>query len=196
MASTDDFVFAATSSSVLMSGNSGQSWRRVSNVPGGEWNYLAAAGSHVVAAQLKRLAISRDDGVSWKTAGIPADLTQVAAAAVDRSGVIWIGGREGLFFSSDDGASWHTLKDLGSKQANDIHDIYFDAANDRILVTGNRASTYGFAVRLADKKVTMLDTGWNLRLLRPVGDHLVAATLYDGMVIQPRMVASPLAAKW
>ena len=34
------------------------------------------------------------------------------------------------------------------------------------------------------------NTGWNLRLVRPVGDHLVGATLFDGIVVQPRMVDS------
>jgi hypothetical protein len=39
------------------------------------------------------------------------------------------------------------------------------------------------------------DTGWNLRFARPVGDHLVAATLFDGIVVQPRMVDSALVGK-
>jgi hypothetical protein len=34
------------------------------------------------------------------------------------------------------------------------------------------------------------NSGWKLRFARPVGDHLVAATLFDGVVIQPRMVDS------
>jgi hypothetical protein len=34
------------------------------------------------------------------------------------------------------------------------------------------------------------NAGWSLRLARPVGDHLVGATLFDGIVVQPRMVAS------
>ena len=40
-------------------------------------------------------------------------------------------------------------------------------------------------------QVTSWDTGWNLRFLRPVGDHLVAGTMFDGIVVQPRMVESP-----
>jgi hypothetical protein len=39
-------------------------------------------------------------------------------------------------------------------------------------------------------KVSWWDTGWNLRFMRPVGDHLVGATLFDGIVVQPRMVDS------
>jgi hypothetical protein len=39
-------------------------------------------------------------------------------------------------------------------------------------------------------RVSWWDTGWNLRFMRPVGDHLVAATFFDGIVVQPRMVDS------
>jgi hypothetical protein len=39
-------------------------------------------------------------------------------------------------------------------------------------------------------QVSSWDTKWNLRFARPVGDHLVAATLFDGIVVQPRMVDS------
>jgi hypothetical protein len=47
-----------------------------------------------------------------------------------------------------------------------------------------------FAVQLPDHTVRYWDTGWKLRFARPMGDHLLAATLYDGVVIQPKMVDS------
>jgi len=39
------------------------------------------------------------------------------------------------------------------------------------------------------------DTGWKLRFVRPVGDYLEAATMFDGIVVQPRMVDSADVAK-
>jgi hypothetical protein len=47
-----------------------------------------------------------------------------------------------------------------------------------------------FAAHLPDKKVNYWNTGWNMKLVRPVGNHLVGATLFDGVVIQPEMVNS------
>jgi hypothetical protein len=44
-------------------------------------------------------------------------------------------------------------------------------------------------------RVTTWDTGWNLRFVRPVGDYLVGATMFDGIVVQPRMVDSSLVQK-
>jgi hypothetical protein len=47
-----------------------------------------------------------------------------------------------------------------------------------------------FSVQLPDHTVHYWDTGWRLRFARPMGNHLLAGTLYDGVVIQPKMVDS------
>ena len=67
--------------------------------------------------------------------------------------------------------------------------MYFDAAGNRILLT-TAISTMIFSVQVKDHKVSYWDTGWKLRFARPVGDHLVGITLYDGIVVQPKMVDS------
>jgi hypothetical protein len=71
-----------------------------------------------------------------------------------------------------------------------VDGIYYDAANKRVLVAST-SGTVGFAASLPDYRVSYWDTGWALRFLRPVGDHLVGATLFDGVVVEPKMVASP-----
>jgi hypothetical protein len=63
-----------------------------------------------------------------------------------------------------------------------------------MLITAYEPKTEAFAVDLASMRVTTWDTGWKLRFVRPMGDHLVAATLFDGIVVQPRMVDSALVA--
>jgi hypothetical protein len=72
----------------------------------------------------------------------------------------------------------------------DINSIFYDERGQRVLITANSSTTFAFSAHLPDKKVSYWNTGWNLRLLRPVGDHLVGATLFDGIVIQPEMVNS------
>ena len=72
----------------------------------------------------------------------------------------------------------------------DVNSIFYDEASQRMLVTANQRTTIAFAVHLPDYRVQYWNTGWNLRLVRPVGDHLVGATLFDGIVVQPRMVDS------
>jgi hypothetical protein len=46
---------------------------------------------------------------------------------------------------------------------------------------------------MPSKHVSFTDTGWNLRFARLMDDHIIAATLFDGIVVQPRMVVSPIA---
>jgi hypothetical protein len=126
-----------------------------------------------------------DAGKSWRPVQLPTNLTQVRAIAVDDQGELWVGGREGVFFSMDRGTSWTTLK---SVNVIDVNSIYFDERHERMLITANASTTMAFGVNLANKVVKYWDTGWNLRFLRPVGDYLVGATLFDGIVVQPRMV--------
>jgi hypothetical protein len=59
-----------------------------------------------------------------------------------------------------------------------------------MLITASSKNTTVFAVNLPDRTIQYWKTGWNLRMIRAVGDHLVGATLFDGIVVQPRMVDS------
>jgi hypothetical protein len=71
--------------------------------------------------------------------------------------------------------------------------LYFDAPGKRVLLTTGD-STVVFAVRLPDYHVNYWDSGWKLRFARPVGDYLLGITLYDGVVVQPKMVDSSMTA--
>jgi hypothetical protein len=100
---------------------------------------------------------------------------------------LWVGGREGIFVSQDKGATWQSLKNLSIR---DVNSLFYDEASQRMLITANSRNTIAYAVHLPDRAVHYWNTGWSLRLVRPVGDHLVGATLFDGIVVQPRMVDS------
>jgi photosystem II stability/assembly factor-like uncharacterized protein len=185
-ARSGDSIFAATSEGVLKSSNAGESWTLVSP-DRGDWHFVGAGKSLVLAGALKATLLSADGGQNWTPLKLPENLTQVGAVAVDGSGGLWVGGREGIFLSEDQGATWQVLKNL---YVRDVNSIFYDEQSQRVLVTANSSTTIAFAVRLPDKVVSYWNTGWNLRLLRPVGDHMLAATLFDGIVIQPQMVDS------
>jgi photosystem II stability/assembly factor-like uncharacterized protein len=180
-------VYAATESGLLVSASSGESWKHLDGQ--GAWRFITAEGKKVLAADVKRMQISLDDGKSWQAVAQPAQLKQVSGIALDRAGELWVAGGEGVWFSEDNGAHWSKVPGL---TLNDVNSIFYDQAADRMLLTGNSSTTYAWAVHTPDKKLEYWDTGWNLRLLRPVGDHLVAATLVDGVVVQPRWVVSPV----
>jgi ligand-binding sensor domain-containing protein len=181
-------LYAATSRGVLWSASSGEAWAVAAAIPMGEWRWVAAAKSYAAAAGLDEVEMSVDGGHTWRAVALPANVTQISALSVDGDGALWIADRSGVYFSADRGATWEPLANL---YVRNVNSLYYDGPAGRMLVTTNGPHTEAFAVETASKRVTSWDTGWNLRFLRPVGDHLVAATLFDGIVVQPRMVVSP-----
>jgi len=189
---TGDTLFAATSEGVLRSATSGVTWNLVAAIPAGDWHFVAAAKDYVVAASLNAVEMSADGGKTWQAMALPPKVTQVAALSVDGQGEVWIGDRDGVYLSTTKGTSWQTLTNL---YVRNVDSLYFDEHANRMLVTTNEPATAAFAVEIPSMRVDSWDTKWNLRFVRPVGDYLLGATLFDGVVVQPRMVDSALAAK-
>jgi photosystem II stability/assembly factor-like uncharacterized protein len=179
-------VYAGTANGLYRGDAAGTGWAQIASVQLAEVHFLASQSPLLAAADLKALKLSPNEGDTWKTVPLPKDLTQIATMALDDQNTLWVGGREGLFHSKDFGVTWEQVPNL---LLSDVDAVYFDAASDRMLVT-TAQSTFVFAVQLPSYKVSYWNTGWKLRFARPVGDHIVAATLFDGMVVQPQMVDS------
>lgn len=182
-------TYAGTSEGLLRSDDDGIAWTSMPFLHMGEVRFFAVEKNVLLAAGLKRITISLNGGKKWTPIALPADLTQISAVAVDGHKDLWVGGREGVFYSPDDGMSWKIVHNLETPQ---VDGIYFDRTGNRMLLTTSD-STMVFAVQLPDHTVRYWDTGWRLRFARPMGDHLLAATLYDGIVVQPKMVDSGFA---
>jgi photosystem II stability/assembly factor-like uncharacterized protein len=180
-----DRMFAASSRGLLVSTDSGRSWARVPSMGGDEWRFLATDKRVVVASSLDKMMASTDGGATWADMSLPPKVLQVTALAVDGRGEIWAAGREGVFVSSNIGMSWQGLSNL---YVRNVDSLYFDGRSNQLLVTANGDTTIAYGLEVATRKVTYWDTGWTLRFLRPVGDHYLGATLFDGVVIQPRMI--------
>jgi photosystem II stability/assembly factor-like uncharacterized protein len=187
IARVGDTLYAATSDGLLRSVTAGESWKLMAGPEKDDWSFVASAKSWVLAATLRSAVLSSDGGQRWAPVSLPEMLTQLAAIAVDDGGGLWVGGREGIYVSQDRGATWQGLKNLSIR---DVNSLYYDEPSQRMLITANSQNTIAFAVHLPDRSVHYWNTGWSLRLVRPVGDHLVGATLFDGIVVQPRMVDS------
>jgi len=187
IARTGDTLYAATSEGLLSSENAGASWKLVEGPARHAWNFVSGAKSTVVVADLRTAMISLDAGQKWESMPLPQEINQLGALAVDDSGAVWIGGREGVYVSSDHGASWQTLKNLYVQDANSL---FFDEASQRLLITSNNKNTLVYALQLPDRTVRYWKSGWHLRMVRPDGDSLLGVTLYDGVVLQPKMVDS------
>jgi photosystem II stability/assembly factor-like uncharacterized protein len=182
-----DQLYAVTSDGVFSVDDPARPWSKVEGLPEEPWRYLAASDSKMLLASLHSLTLSTDSGKTWHAVPVTQELTQIGAVAIDGSGNLWAGGREGIYFSTDNGATWSTSKGLF---VNGVNNIFYDKAGDRLLVTANGSSTFAFSLHLPDQTMKYWDTGWNLRFMRPVGDYLVGITRFDGVVVEPRMVPS------
>ncbi len=187
LASNDTTVFAGTEDGLLTSVDNGKTWNHVRSASGQPWRFVNTAGPRVVLADLRVLSLSVDKGATFHNIANPQGLTRIEAATVDSGGRIWVGGREGIWYSDNDGAAWKTLQNLFVPE---VSGIYFDAKGERVFVTSNQSANLVFSVHLPDLKVSYRNAGWELSGVRPVGDHLVGITPFDGVVLQPRMVDS------
>jgi photosystem II stability/assembly factor-like uncharacterized protein len=177
--------FAATSSALLVSSDSGESWRQES-MPGiGVPVSISVAGKVVAIAGSNMVAVSVSGGESWLPSK-PLDAEfAINSVAVDNSGDIWLAARTGLFRSTDAGDSW---KRVSSLRLANIQTVQFDDDNHRILVTSG-SSTNVFESGDNGKTWSAISAGWRLRNLRLAHGRLVATTAFDGVVIQPEITA-------
>ncbi|HEX5434561.1 MAG TPA: transcriptional regulator [Candidatus Angelobacter sp.] len=178
--------YAATSSGLLMTTDAGQTWQR-QELPGLKYAMsLAISGKMVVAASRNALAVSVNGGESWLTPKpLPAGF-MINSVAVDSTGDIWLGAREGMFRSSDVGDTW---KRVISLRLSNVVSIQLDQEDQRILATG-AASTNVFESTDNGRSWNPINTGWLLRNVSSARGRLLATTPFDGIVVQPETTAS------
>ena len=67
----------------------------------------------------------------------------------------------------------------------DISQVNYDPTLKRVIVTSGE-STLIFAVDPGDRTWKWWDSGWHLRNVRSSGGRLLGASLYNGVVAQPK----------
>jgi photosystem II stability/assembly factor-like uncharacterized protein len=177
-----DAWLASTSGGVYVSRDNGATWQGgpVMGVTG----YLSVSshGELMVAARPDGVVISRDGGQSWWPLGIPTVLTRIHRIAFSPDGTLWIGAREGVYFSRDKGKSWMWVHRFPLV---DIDDLYYDTQLGRVLVS-SRASDFVYAIDSKTLDWKWWQTGFRLSAVRAVRGRLLAASLDDGVLIEPR----------
>ena len=173
--------YAATSIGLLISADSGQTWRKSAlPVMAGPVN-LSVAGKFVVVSGSGAVFASTDAGATWIAPGIPSFISRIHSVSVDHKGALWIAAREGAFRSVDQGDSWQQVSALPLA---DVASIQFDPDSHRVLATGTD-STQVFESFNNGRSWRAVESGWLVHELHPAGAKLAAATLFDGVIIQP-----------
>jgi photosystem II stability/assembly factor-like uncharacterized protein len=181
--------YAATAKGIYSSSDQGATWEGGPVLGRPEYRSVVVSGAVVVASERTALAMSNDEGKSWQPLAMPQKLTWLQSVAVTDSGSVWLGGREGVFYSDDHGQNWSEMKSL---PLSDISGLSYDADLKRIVIT-SWASSWVLAVNPADRTFKFYDPGWKVRHVQSMGGRLVAATSYNGVVLEPQKTGSKVA---
>ena len=188
---TGDAWLAATSAGLLTSKDKGVSWQGGPVEGSGEYLTAAAHGSNFVAARRQGVVVSTDAGQTWTASELPQGVTRIDRTVFSADGTVWLGGGEGVYVSKDQGKTWQWIERLPFR---DVTDLYYDAHQGKVLVT-SRNSDFVYAIDPAGLKWTWTRIGWNVYLIRAAGGHLLAASLYDGVLVEPRSARATAGSK-
>jgi photosystem II stability/assembly factor-like uncharacterized protein len=180
---SSDVWAVASSSGLFTSKDKGESWQGGPAMGVGEYLSITVHGTEMAAARANGVVLSNDAGQTWWPMGIPTAVTRIHRIAFSSDGTLWLGTREGVYFSRDKGKTWMWVHRLPLV---DVSDIYYDPQLNTVLVS-SRASDIIYAIDAKTLDWKWHQTGFNLLLVRAAGDHLVAASLDDGVLVQPQV---------
>jgi photosystem II stability/assembly factor-like uncharacterized protein len=181
-----DVWLASTGSGLLTSHDQGASWQGGQVMGSSDYLSVTTHDGMLVAARPDGVVQSTDSGSNWNPMGIPATLTRIQSVTFSADGTLWMGAREGLFFTHDLGKTWRWI---GRLPLTDVNGIYYDAATNKVMVT-SRISEQIFAIDPKSLTWNWWQTGYRIGMVRTAGQRVVAATLYDGVVVEPQAVGT------
>ncbi len=176
-----DVWIAAGADGLFTSRDKGATWQGGPVMGAGDYLSVTAHGQVFAAARPNGLVRSRDGGQSWYPMQIPLMLTRIHRVAFSTDGTLWLGAREGVFFTRDLGKTWQWIQRLPFR---DIDDLWYDAELNKVLVS-SRASDQIFSIDPKTLDWKWWQTGYDIALIRVSGQRIVAASLYDGVLLEP-----------
>ena len=186
-----DAWLAATTGGIYTSRDQGATWQGGPVLGVAGYLSVTSHGSLMAAARPDGVVLSKDGGQTWWPMSIPTVLTRIHRVAFSSDGTLWLGAREGVYFTRNNGKTWMWAQRVPIV---DIDDLYYDAASNRVLVS-SRSSDFVYAMDPATLDWKWWQTGYKLSAVRAAGDRLLAASLYDGVLIEPRAAVAELGRK-
>ncbi len=123
-------MFRATSGSrrrslgLLTSRDQGASWQGGPVLGMGEYLSVTVHGEVMAAARADGVVLSKDGGLTWWPMGLPTMLTRIRRILFSPDGTLWLGAREGVYFSEDQGKTWLWIDRLPFR---DVDDLEYDS---------------------------------------------------------------------
>jgi photosystem II stability/assembly factor-like uncharacterized protein len=176
-----DVWLASTTMGLFTSNDQGASWQGGPVLGSFDYRSVTAHGALLAAAQQGEVALSSDAGQSWQLIGIPTVLTSIRCVAFSSDGTLWLGAREGIYFSRDLGQTWMWVHRF---PLNDVDELSYDAKLGKLLVS-SRGSDQIYVIDPKSLEWKWAQTGYHIAHVRAAGERLLAASLYDGVLTEP-----------
>ncbi len=174
---------AATTNGLYLSKDHGKTW--TGGPVMGEKEFVAVQSEHglIAAAARTKVYTSTDNGATFIEHGMQQFVTSIRGVTVTADAKIFVASREGAFQSSDRGVNWsHVLTGLPDKE---ITSVSVDAKGNRLLATSLQTGVIFQSTDGGRSWQRGPDAGYPLRRVSVVHGRLVAATPFDGVVLQP-----------
>lgn len=178
-----DKWYAATNDGLFISSDHGHKW--YGGPVQGEKEFIAVSvmsDGTVGLVAPKHAYSSSDEGKTWTELSLPQYVTGLYSLTQGGDGSWWLGTREGALHSTDNGKSWeHTL---GGLPARNVYLVRYDAPSQRLLATAQH--THGvYESKDGGKTWTRSsDTGVSIRAALNFQGRLLAASSYNGLLLQ------------
>lgn len=186
-----DVWLASTAGGLYTSKDKGATWQGGPSVGAVDYLSVTAHGSVMVAARPAAVVLSNDSGQTWWPMGIPTVLTRIRRVVFSTDGTLWVGAREGVYFTRDKGKTWMWVHRL---PLSGIDDLYYDPQQNRVLVC-SRGTDQVYSIDPKSLDWKWMVTGFPVVLVRPAGAGLMAATLDAGVVVESHAASSELGQK-
>lgn len=172
--------FAATSRGLYVS-DDGKKWNLNPGVKGRTISFLSKRSGVIALVDSKGILVSTDDGQTWRRPKAAPLRITISGVVITRNQEIVLASDEGIFRSRDMGKSWQRSQRGLPDRA--IHTVAYDDYDGHVLIIAgiNRA-----VFESEDGGLTWRhgpNSGWPLRSIRIAKGRFVAATTFDGVVI-------------
>jgi photosystem II stability/assembly factor-like uncharacterized protein len=186
-----DVWLASSTLGLFTSKDAGKTWQGGPVMGAVDYQSVTAHDGILAAARPEGIVESTDGGQTWMPIITPRMLTRIYRIAFTPDGALWVGAREGVFFTPDLGKSWKWLERLPFR---DVNDLSYDPAIHKVLVS-SEVSDQIFAINPKNITWSWWQTGYDISLIRAAGQRLVAASMDDGVVVEPQPVGMESSSK-
>ena len=178
-----DRWYAGTTDGLFVSADHGRKW--YGGPVEGEHEFIAVntlSDGAVAVICPKRAFVSHDDGKSWNEVAYPHYVTGLYNLTQASDGSLWLATREGALHSTDAGKTWEHV--LGGLPARNIYSVRYDAQGNRLLATAQHAHTVFESTDGGQSWHSTPPTGVSIRAAMDYQGRLLAASAYNGLLLQ------------